>query len=42
MSATNSTRIQYNDSGDGKVAIVPASNTTAGQGFNGFLICPMD
>lgn len=42
MSATNSTRIQYNDSGDGKVAIVPASNTTSGQGFNGFLICPMD
>lgn len=42
MSATNSTRIQYNDSGDGKVAIVPASNTNAGQGFNGFLICPMD
>lgn len=42
MSATNSTRIQYNDSGDGKVAIVPASNTTAGQGFNGFLICPID
>ncbi len=41
-SATNSTRIQYNDSGDGKVAIVPASNTTAGQGFNGFLICPID
>ncbi|WP_270331764.1 phage tail protein [Lactococcus lactis] len=42
MSATNSTRIQYNDSGDGKVAIVPASNTNAGQGFNGILICPMD
>ncbi len=42
MSATNSTRIQYNDSGDGKVAIVTASNTTAGQGFNGFLICPID